>query len=91
MILCALILPVWKTRDFTLAQEKWAAPGVIYLRRSGFYYVRNKHGVKLKFSASESDKAFYDKAYSDQSPIYIGIMTVISTGSTPIIHPSIKL
>lgn len=91
MIIAGLILPVGKSKDFTLPREKWEGRGVIYLRRSGFYYVRNPHGVKLKFSVSESDRAFYDKAYADQSSISIGILVVVSTGSTPIISNSIKI
>lgn len=88
MIITSLLIPAWKSRDYSLAMEVMAAPGVIYLRRSGIYYVRNKHGVKLKFSVSESDKAFYDKAYTDKSTISLGIIAVVSTGSAPIVRHS---
>jgi len=91
MIITSLILPVSKTKDFTIDREKWEAPAVIYLRRLGFYYVRNKHGVKLKFSALESDKAFYDQAYRDKTMISIGIITAISITSNTIIHQTVNL
>lgn len=92
MILEAFNIPVWKTRDYSLDIAKLNGVYRIYLKRLGKYYMKNEHGIKMKFSAKNSaDEVFYDKAYADQSTISLGTLVVVSTGSNPIINSSIKL
>ena len=79
MILTSLLIPAWKTRDFTLPVSHLRGDFVIYLRRLGFFYMKNDKGVKVKFAAKdESEKAFYDQVYSEKRPVSVGLITLVT-------------
>lgn len=73
MILEAFNIPVWKTKDYALDIAKLNGVYRIYLKRLGKYYMRNEHGIKMKFSAKDAkEEAFYDKVYKENKSIDAG-------------------
>lgn len=75
----SLLIPVWKTRDYTLDMSRLKGEYFFYLRRSGFYYAKNAAGIKVKLGAhNQEDADFLISAYSDKRPVSLFTLTAIA-------------
>jgi len=82
MIFENLLIPVWKTRDYSFEIAKLQGTYLIYLKRLGMFYMKNENGVKLKFSARDAkEEEFYTKVYKEKKGISAGMVTVVSDGN----------
>jgi len=78
MIFENLLIPVWKTRDYSFEIAKLQGTYLIYLKRLGKFYMKNENGVKLKFSTQGMDEeSFYDKAYRERRGISVEVGVLI--------------
>lgn len=79
MIFETLLVPAWKTRDYSFDLTTLKGTYLIYLKRLGKFYMKNEHGVKFRFSAKDvADEAFYDEVYKKGKSISAGMVTVVS-------------
>lgn len=63
MELHQVALPVWKTRDYTFPLSKLGGKYVAYLKRSGSYFFRNTHGVKVKITPTPEELPGIEELY----------------------------
>lgn len=75
----AINIPVWKTRDYILDVAKIHGVYRIYLKRLGKFYMKNEHGIKVKFSAKDAkEDEFYTKVFKENRAISTGLISVTS-------------
>lgn len=78
MLFETLLIPVWKTRDYSFEIAKLQGTYQIYLKRLGKFYMKNEQGVKVKFSARDAkEEEFYTKVYKEKKSIAAGMISVV--------------
>ena len=78
MILTSLLIPVWKTKNYTLDMSDMKGDFFIYLKRSGFFYAKNEKGLKIKFGTQSTEQSsFLAQTYADQRPVRLLIGAMI--------------